>query len=55
MSQVKKTYTVWVGGAEVNDHYLTEDQANNLAREYTDEGYDDVIVEDTSKERSNDR
>ncbi len=41
----KKTYTVWVGGSEVNDSYLTKDEAEKLAFEYEDEGYDDVIIE----------
>jgi hypothetical protein len=38
-------YTVWVGGTEVNDNYLTKQQAENLAFEYEQDGYDDVIVE----------
>ena len=38
-------YTVWVGGTEVNDHLLSKDKAEKLAKEYTDDGYDDVIVE----------
>lgn len=39
-------YTVWVGGVEVNDYYLdSESEANELANEYIDDGYDDVIVE----------
>jgi hypothetical protein len=38
-------YTVWVGGTEVNDYYLTKQQAENLAFEYEQQGYDDVIVE----------
>jgi hypothetical protein len=39
-----KEYTVWVGGVEVNDYYLTKEEAENLAFEYEDDGYDDVIV-----------
>ena len=46
-----KTYTVWVGGSEVNDHYLNKETADALALEYAEAGYDDVIVEDTSKGR----
>jgi prophage maintenance system killer protein len=38
-------YTVWVGSTEVNDNYLTKQQAENLAFEYEQQGYDDVIVE----------
>jgi hypothetical protein len=41
----KKEYTVWVGGVEVNDHLLTKDKADELAQEYIDDDYDDVIVE----------
>ena len=40
-------FTVWVGGAEVNDYYLSEDKAEDLAQDFLDDGYDDVeIVED---------
>lgn len=44
---MKKTenYTVWVGGVEVNDHYLTKDQAERLSRCYIADGYDDVQIE----------
>ena len=38
-------YTVWVGGTEVNDHYLTKKQAYNLADYYQSYGYDDIIIE----------
>jgi len=40
-----KLYTVWVGGVEVNDNYLPKDKADNLAEEYRQDGYKDVIVE----------
>ena len=39
-------FTVWVGGVEVNDYYLSRDKAYKLAQEYIDDGYDDVIVEE---------
>ena len=48
-------WTVWVGGSEVNDYYMTKDKALALADEYDD--YDDVVVENVrtmeciSKER----
>jgi hypothetical protein len=45
----KKTYTVWVGGSEVNDSYLTKKEAENLAFEYKADGYDDVIIENISE------
>ena len=38
-------YTVWVGGTEVNDYYLTLYQAKNLAWEYLADGYDDVAID----------
>ena len=42
---VKELYTVWVGGAEVNDQHLSKEMAEKLANEYRTNGYDDVIVE----------
>lgn len=38
-------YTVWVGGVEVNDRYLSEAEAESLAERYVLRGYDDVSVE----------
>ena len=40
-----KKYSVWVGGVEVNDYYLTEEKANELADEFINDGYDDVVIE----------
>ncbi len=37
--ETKKCYSVWVGGIEVNDYYLTKDKAIILADEYKNEGY----------------
>jgi hypothetical protein len=45
-----KEYNVWVGGVEVNDYYLTKQEADNLAFEYEDDGYDDVIIEKINKQ-----
>ena len=39
-----RNYSVWVGGIEVNDHYLTHEQAKNLAFEYETDGYNDVVI-----------
>jgi len=39
-------WTVWVGGSEVNDHYLTYDKAKSIARFWKDEGYDDVKIQE---------
>jgi len=38
-------YTVYVGGDEVNDYYLTKEKAKDLAEEYIDDGYDDVVIQ----------
>lgn len=37
-------YSVWCGGSEVNDYYLTKKQAERLAFEYERDGYDDVVI-----------
>ena len=46
----EETYTVWVGGSEVNDHLLTKDQAERLAKCYIADGYDDVQIEELKAE-----
>lgn len=43
-------YSVWVGGTEINDYLLSEDEAYEIASLYIDEGYDDVRVERQSLE-----
>ena len=40
-------YTVWVGGTEVSNCYLTHENAQYLADQYSENGYDDVLIEDT--------
>jgi hypothetical protein len=40
-----KNYTVWVGGSEINSHYLTKQDAESIAQEWVDLGYDDVILD----------
>ncbi len=45
MPDNKKEYTVWVGGVEVNDYYLTLERASELADEWREDGYDDVVIE----------
>ena len=37
-------YSVWVGGSEVLDYYVDREKAEQKAKQYTDEGYDDVII-----------
>jgi len=40
-------YSVWVGGVEINDHYITDHiEALELAKKYSLEGYDDVAIQD---------
>jgi hypothetical protein len=40
-------YSVWVGGSEVNDHYITDlDEAEDIANCWKGRGYDDVAVEE---------
>ena len=47
MAMSDKQYSVWVGGIEANDRYLTTyDKARKLAEEYISEGYDDVQIEE---------
>ena len=39
-----KVFSVWVGGSEVNDYYLTMDEAIRVADDYVDDGYEDVHI-----------
>ena len=39
------SYTVWVGGVEVNDYLLSKEDAVKLAQEYKDDGYNTIIEE----------
>lgn len=39
-----KLWSVWVGGVEVNDYYLTLEQAQELANQYQDDGYNEVAI-----------
>lgn len=39
-----RNYTVWVGGGEVNDYYLTRHEAQSLAVYWQEQGYDDVYI-----------
>jgi hypothetical protein len=38
------SWSVWVGGIEVNDYYLPIQEAVSLAQEYIDDGYDFVSL-----------
>lgn len=44
-----RTYTVWVGVGEVNDFYLTKEQAESIAQDWIDKGYDDVVIENVEE------
>jgi hypothetical protein len=46
ITETKSRWTVWVGGVEVNDYYMTETDAQKLADEYKTAGYDDATVEE---------
>ena len=35
-------YSVWVGAGEINNNYISEEEALTLRFEYEDAGYDDV-------------
>lgn len=49
LDKVLKNHTVWVGGVEVNDYYLTKKEAEDLAFKYESKGYDDIIIEKVQK------
>lgn len=38
-------YSVWVGGAEVTDEYLSEAEALDTAKYWIEDGYDDVEID----------
>lgn len=46
LSEVKSKHlwSVWVGGVEINDHYVTWYEANYKANQYREDGYDDVAI-----------
>ena len=44
-----KSYSVWVGGGEVNPGYLKEEDAERIANAWRSMGYEDVIVEEVSE------
>jgi len=43
---LSKSWTVWVGGAEVVDYLVTRERAEKIAQDWRDQGYDDVRLED---------
>ena len=45
----RKNYSVWVGGGEINSHYLTKDEAVKLSEFWKRNGYEDVLIEGVKK------
>jgi len=45
-------WTVWVGGDEVNNYYLTKDKAKDLAMDFIADGYEDVQIENLSDDKN---
>jgi hypothetical protein len=41
-------YSLWVGGAEINDNHLTKEEAEFWQGVYLAQGYDDVQIEEMS-------
>ena len=44
------SWTVWVGGSEVNSHLLTQSKAISIANDWFSRGYDDVVVKEVESE-----
>ena len=42
-------YTIYVGGVEVSDYYLTKTIAEHVANNWRNMGYDDVYVVEVEK------
>lgn len=53
MKTSEESYSVWVGGIEVNDYYLTEEKAERLAQLFKLNGHDDVQVRKETDGTSN--
>ena len=44
---MKKVYSIWVGGSEVNSYYIkSREVADEVADSWRAKGYDDVVVEE---------
>ncbi len=41
---MSRVYSVWVGASEVNNYYLSFEDAKDLAEEYKDDNYDNVVI-----------
>ena len=51
--EVKK-YTVWVGGTEITDFFVTYAIAKELLKQYQALGYDDVAIQQGRSKKEND-
>jgi len=43
-NEIKK-YTVWVGGTEVTNNFITYTKAKEVYNAFLERGYDDIIIE----------
>jgi hypothetical protein len=50
-NQDDKSYSVWVGDMEVNDHLLSKSDAERVAFLWVTAGYDDVIIHNTKGDK----
>jgi hypothetical protein len=39
-----QVWSVWVGGSEVNSHYVTKAEAQRVAKWWKQQGYRDVVI-----------
>ena len=47
----KQLYTVWVGGTEVNENYIPLVKAKQIAKQYKNDGHDDVVIEEKTNQK----
>jgi hypothetical protein len=52
-AMTNKIWTVWVGGVEINDYYMTHARALEVAEDWREQGYDDVAIENHELRESN--
>ena len=52
---IKEIWTVWVGGSEVNDHYLTLDEAIMVQESWLLKGYEDVHIRSITSDKNGNR
>ena len=44
------SWTVWVGGSEMDTHLVSLNEAQLIADEWRRRGYDDVVMEEVASE-----